>query len=188
MLQGRRVLIWLVAGAGLALFLFLGDPSSSSTPTEVATLPDDEPDVYMTDMELTRFNEQGTIAMVTYADTMSVYNDTGLTRLTKPRVTLYENEDEQWRITANEANVYENEDIEFASNVIAVQTNDTPPLIIASEELTIRQSGTFITSDTAVQILQGRQTIDAIGMEVDLQSDEPVIHLLEEVSFSYDPT
>lgn len=188
MIQSRRILIWLIAGAGLALFLFYGDPSTPESELIASDLPEDQPDVFMTDMALTQFNEQGTIAMTTLAETMAVYNDSGLTTLTRPRVTLFENDRANWRITANLAKVFDNEDIQFTSNVLAVQTTDTPPIIIASEELTVRQSGTLITSESAVQILQGRQTVNAIGMEVNLQSDDPIIHLLEEVSFSYDPT
>lgn len=188
MLQNRRNAIFIFIGIIIVAFWLLRPDSEPVSELSGTELPEDSPDVYITGLDLTRYDVNGIATMTTQAQTMAVYNERGQSVLTKPNVTLFDNSVDTWRITSNTAIVFDNDDVEFQSNVIAVQTTSNPPLIIASDSIRVQDKGTRIRSDLPVQILQGKQAIDAVGMEIELDTIKPIIHLLADVNFNYDPS
>jgi LPS export ABC transporter protein LptC len=169
--------------------VFIGFNSSSSTAVEsLFELPEEIPDVYMTNMDLTRYSATGEPTLKVLASTVATYNDSGTSLLTAPIVTLVKDHENDWRITAQKAVVYDNEDIEFFNDVIVTQLNTTPASIVKSEYMKVTEQGNLVTTEKPVEITQGKQIIDAIGMNVNLDTISPIIHLKNEVTFFYDPT
>jgi LPS export ABC transporter protein LptC len=151
-------------------------------------LPDNPPDVYMTGMNLTRFNGTGQVEMKTEAESLAVYEADGVSLLAKPRVTLVTDSQDSWLITADEAQLFDNEDIEFKNSVVITQLNSTDPMMLTSEFLSVKNQGELVSTDLPVQIVKGSQVTNAIGMEVKLDTIKPIINLLSDVTFEYDPS
>jgi LPS export ABC transporter protein LptC len=105
-----------------------------------------------------------------------------------PNVTLTEKSEDSWLITAKEALLHENEDIEFKHDVLISQLNSEPPLTITSDFMSVTKQGTLVKTDLPVQIVKGKQVTNAIGMEVKLDTIKPIINLLSDVNFEYDPS
>ena len=119
---------------------------------------------------------------------MAVYEERGENILTQPEVKLVEDGETNWTISSRHATVFSNDDIVFSEDVIAVNNRLSPPLIVATEFMKVTNKGELISTDVPVQIIQGKQTMNAVGMEVKLDTIEPVINLLSDVSFQYDPS
>lgn len=161
-----------------------------ASPLEETTLnlPDDSPDVYITGLQLTQFNAQGQKVMMTEAESMSVYNDSDLSRLETPLIQQLDGQQVAWRITAQEALLFSNEDIELINDVLILQQNVPSPIQVSSEWMRYAQATEIIETDRPVEVIQGPQTVTAVGMSVNLGTIEPVIQLLSDVNFYYDPS
>jgi len=186
----KTAALWASIAVVLVVFFWLNQsPQQDQEDNENALiLPDNPPDIYVTGMNLSRFDEQGNLVMTTLADSLAVYEGDGKSLLTNPDVILSSNSIESWRIQADDAVLYSNEDLEFLNNVRVLQLNSDPATQITSDYLKATQQGNFIETDKPVQIVKGKQSMNAIGMTVNLDTIEPVIHLLSDVSFIYDPS
>lgn len=184
----RNVLVWIIVAVAIAGY-FVIQPESTTDQLEAEnTLPDDNPDIFITGLDLTRFGPSGDIILKTLADTMAVYDERGESILTEPKVSLIENGEASWIISSQKATVFSNDDIEFTSDVVATNNQLQPPLVVETQYMKVTQKGELISTDVAVQIVQGKQTMSAVGMQVKLDTIEPVIQLLSDVSFQYDPS
>jgi LPS export ABC transporter protein LptC len=188
MLGKRNLSLWIIVAFSAVLFFWLNQSNETAQPVSEIELPADSPDVYITGLDLTRYNSDGKVVMTTKAETLSVFESTGLSYMTKPDVVIREQEIDTWRIKAKTATIFDNEDIEFSENVLVVQLTAAPPVIIASDSLKVTRKGQLISTDQAVQIVKGNHSTNAIGMEVKLDTIEPIIQLLSDVRFQYDPS
>ena len=186
-----RTLLLMVLIGMAALLLILLMSSDERLAAEIKsqiTLPVDSPDIYVTGMALTRYDHQGNNIMTVDADTVSIYNNSGQSLLSQPVVVLTVAGQQTWHIRADQALVMANDDIEFRHKVVATQLNAAPATRVGSEFMRVSDQGQRISTDLAVTIVKGRQTVDAIGMTVQLDAPEPVINLLSEVNFVYEPS
>lgn len=158
------------------------------TATPEVVLPDDSPDIYITEMDTTRFNKAGQPVMRAQGESLAVYNETGKSNIVRPIVTLLSNNIDTWRVTSEKAIISSNEDIEFITDVVAINLQSTPEAVIRTNYLIITRQGELIETELAVEITQGTQILNAVGMEIELNAVEPVIHLKSEVKFHYDPS
>jgi len=185
-MQYPKLLLWLLIGlAGLFYMRFSADRVEPVTASEI-DLPADSPDIYVTGMALTRYDDQGIRIMTVNADTLAVYNTIGQSLLGQPVVVLRQQGQTTWRVTADQATILANDDIEFRQNVVAVEVSSLPATVVTSDVMKVTDQGQRIRSDLAVNIVKGGQTADAIGMDVKLDALEPVIELLSEVNFVYE--
>lgn len=182
----RKYLIVAIITIVGAAFIWLNTNRTPSVRAELE-LPDETPDVYMTDMDLTRYSADGVPTLKVLASTVATYNESGKSLLSAPVVTLLKDRENDWKITARNAVVYDNEDIEFFYDVIVTQLNTTPTSIVKSEYMKVTEQGNLVTTDKPVEITQGRQIVNAVGMNVNLGTIDPIIHLEDEVTFFYDP-
>lgn len=187
MIRIRNAVFWLII-ASVAVWFFGFNNSKTIDLASDLELPDNPPDVYITGMDLTRFNSNGEVAMKTVAASLAVYEEEGISLLSMPKVTLTENNEDRWLITAKEALLHDNEDIEFKHDVLILQLNGEPPLTITIDFMSVTNQGEFINTDLPVQIVKGKQVTNAIGMEVKLDTIKPIINLLSDVNFEYDPS
>jgi len=185
--QYRNVIVWVILAAAAVIYIWLNNDQDTNIDTTFLFIPDDPPDVFITGMDLTRYGADGAPVLNAKAESLSVYKETKQSLMTRPIVVLSNPEEETWRVTAEKAVIHTNEDIEFISNVLSVQLNATPSVVVASDYMNVTNQGSLIETDKPVRIVKGKQVINAIGMEVKLDTIKPVIHLLSEVSFTYDP-
>lgn len=179
---------WLIVALAVAIFIWQSQSSSPVTENTDLQLPEEIPDVYMTDMDLIRYSETGEPDLKVTASTVSVYNDSGQTLLSEPDVLLFNSSDNEWKITAVNAIVYENDDIEFFNDVYVQQLNSQPITVLQSDYLKVTEQGNLIVTDHPVQITQGKQIVNAVGMTLNTDTIGTTIHLESEVSLIYDPT
>ncbi|TCS37626.1 LPS export ABC transporter periplasmic protein LptC [Reinekea marinisedimentorum] len=182
----RKYLIVAVITIVGAAFIWLNSNRGPAVESALE-LPEEIPDVYMTDMDLTRYSATGVPTLKVLASSVATYNDSGKSILTAPVVTLLKDQENDWKITARNAVVYDNEDIEFFTDVVVTQLNTTPASIVKSEYMKVTEQGNLVTTDKPVEITQGKQIINAVGMNVNLDTISPIIHLENEVTFFYDP-
>lgn len=182
----KYFLIIIVALIG---FVFIWQSNSGKEVQSASIdLPSNTPDVFMTEMDLIRYSETGEPVQKVLAKTVATYNDTGKSILTLPIVTLLRDQQSNWKITAKEAIVYDNEDIEFFSDVIVTKLNSEPVSVVKSDYMKVTEQGNLVITEEPVEITQGKQIINAVGMKVNLGTISPIIYLKDQVTFSYDPT
>ncbi len=183
-----RLTLWLIIICAAVLYLWVNNhPGKSDSQVENAEI-ENTPDLYITDMDLTRYSIDGIANMHTKADTFSYYEEEGEGLLSWPHVILIDDEIETWKIESRRAVIHDNEDIEFFTDVVAKKMDAVPILIVNSDYIKYSNSTNFISTQTPVEITQGKQVVNAIGMTVNLNQTEPVIDLLTEVTFSYEPS
>ncbi|WP_320827402.1 LPS export ABC transporter periplasmic protein LptC [Reinekea sp.] len=187
-MQYPKLLLWLLIGLAALLYMrFSADQVDSITASDI-DLPADSPDIYVTGLALARYDEQGIEIMTVNANSLAVYNSIGQSLMSQPVVVLSQQGQTTWRVTADQAIILANDDIEFRHNVVAVQVSSVPATVVRSDVMQVSDQGKRIRSDLAVNIVKGGQTVDAIGMDVKLDTLEPVIELLSEVTFVYEPS
>lgn len=187
----KRFAQFLLWAAALLLAVWLIDLSpGSEEPADTAALalPEDAPDVYITGLELTRYNAEGQPILQTAAESMSVYNAESESRLTEPTIYRLAQNIPTWKITSEQASLFGNDNIEFRRDVVVAQQNVNDPLIVTSEQMRYAQQQQWIETDQPVEVVQGNQRVTAVGMTVNLDTIEPVIQLLSDVDFYYDPS
>ena len=85
-----------------SVFFWLNEQPQETEESVELVLPDNPPDIYITGMDLTRFDNEGHVIMTTKADSLAVYEASGKSYLTFPDVILSENDQETWQILAND--------------------------------------------------------------------------------------
>lgn len=184
----RSVFIWIVVIGSAAIYFWL-DENKQGDPTElsISEVPDASPDAVLTGMNLTRYNSLGVATLNAKAESLAIYNDTGLSFMEQPNVILLNDQEGQWQITSERAVIDDNEDIEFFTNVTTVQLDTTSPVTMTSDYMKILNQGRLVKTDRPVNIIRGAQIIDSLGMTINLETREPIVTLLSEVKFYYEP-
>lgn len=184
----RNITLWL-AMAGVAIWLiFFNRPEPAPTALPSTNLPENSPDYYIEGLDLSRMDANGELVLTNQSASLAVYEDQNISIFTAPTVELYQQQVARWQIKSVSAELLNNDDIEFSTSVSIVQLNSDIPVTIHTEFLKISEQGQRISTDQPVEIIKGQQVTHAVGMVVTLNSPEPTIHLLSDVSFIYDPS
>lgn len=187
MLNLRNAVLWLVI-AGVAVWLI----SLKQSPTEqvassLPNIPENTPDIYIEGLDSSRMNSAGELVLTTQAHSLAVYEQENISLFEQPTVQLYQEQNPRWQITSQSAQLMAEDDIEFLRDVEVIQLNANTPISIFTDYLLVTEQGQRISTDQPVKILKGQQVTNAVGMEVKLDTIEPLINLLSDVSFIYDP-
>lgn len=174
--------------AGVATWLILQQPFGRQLESLPAiALPADNPDIYIEGLTSTRLNNAGELVLTTEAKTLAVYEQDNISLFQQPIVELYRQQTARWQIRSSEGKLLRGDDIEFINQVEVIQLDATPPIRIYTDYLKVTDDGQRISTDRPVEILKGKQITNAVGMEVKLDTIEPLIKLLSDVSFRYEP-
>ncbi|MDN3648732.1 LPS export ABC transporter periplasmic protein LptC [Reinekea marina] len=187
MVQSRPIIPILIAIAAASLLYLLQEDDIQPSEEQSIVLPEGSPDIYMTGVDITRYDEQGQATLHAKGESLTVFNDPKRTVFAQPIIHLIDQEQRTWRITSSIAFIDENDNIDFQENVVATQLISSPPLILRTEQLLVDPAKNALKSDLAVQVTQGQQRIKAIGMTAELDTMGTNIHFLSEVSFVYEP-
>lgn len=182
----RNLLIWLLSiTAGVIFIQFIQqEPSEQQNDVSVA---DELPDARAENIHMVRV-ENGLKTIETLADHLESYDKRGESYLTNPDVTLFKLTQANWHIVSDTATVFTNNDIHFIGNVVVTQLNEVPAMILKTDFLSYSEVSQRIFSDQAVNAVKGLQRMNAIGMEVELDTINPIIHLLSDVNLEYEPS
>lgn len=177
-----------LAVATAALFVLLQPDLDIPNPSEgVLSLPADTPDIFVTGVNLTRFDRAGQLQLSLIGESLALYNDRDETFVNQPDVTLYNDQQANWRITSAVATLFGAEQALFEGDVVATELERSTTAQLFSEAMTINPTEQTLSSDVFVRLSQGPNTATAIGMTAKVDTMGSTIHLLSEVTFSYDP-
>ena len=186
MLPVRNLLFWALAlVAGIIVLQLLQqrpNPQQQATPDE-----QELPDITAEHIHVVR-TKSGTKTLETVADFLESYNGRGETYLTNPDVTLFTEQHPHWHIISDNATVFSNNDIHFQGHVVVTQLTEVPNVVVNTEFLSYSEVKQLITTDQPVQAVKGLQRANAVGMEVELDTIRPIIHLLSDVNLEYEPS
>ena len=129
------------------------------------------------------FDEQGKIHYTLRADRQISYIDAE-TLLEQPYIQLYQENDSRWniiarsgRISAAQENLSDVEEITFSGDVEVYQLDQFGNrTVLATEILTLEPAEDILTTEAAVTIVGDVFEQSAVGMRVDLNSEEYVFH------------
>lgn len=188
-LQRHHLLLVTAIVAG-AVFTWFASQDNDSTTQQVSAfeLPEQTPNIYMTDIKLTRYNSLGQAEVYIESKDVAVYQSRGETLLSEPDITLLNQAKNDWKITANRAVLYDNDDVEFFTDVTMIeQTTALTATSLSSDYFFVTDSGQWVSTDRAVAVRQANNRSNAIGMTADLSTPSPIINLIDEVTFYYEP-
>lgn len=188
MKNSLNIVLWACALIAIVAVVLTKQDTLDENVNIAIQLPEDSPDLFLTNMDLTQIDGSGNPTMHTIADTLSVYSELGESRLTNPNVVLTQNGVLTWRVTSKYATLFDDDSITFQDDVLAVQLDASPAMTVSSEKMNVTNNGTSIDTDLPVTIIKGLQRVNAIGMIGDLNGPEPTVELLSEVRFQYDPS
>ncbi len=161
--------------ASLILILVIGtnlivDKSDKSLTSEPVAKND--PDLYMLNATITRFNESGGIQNKIVADRFTHFPLTDVTALISPNIRLFPTKDEKpWDIQAKKGRLlseshYREQIVELWEDVLAVQQNDDGSFInIQTQSLTVYPDREFAETDQKVYIDDNTGRTTASGMK-----------------------
>lgn len=187
MMQSRSIFPISIALIAAILYFFLRPDNTQLQPEQSIQLPEDSPNVYMTDVDITRYNAQGVAILYAQGDSLAMYENPQRSQFDNPIIHLVENGSITWEITANVAYIDENDIMEFHQNVVATQVSSSPSLVLETEFLSVNNALQTIETNLPVQLTQGRQRVNAIGMDAKRATMGSNIHFQSEVSFVYEP-
>ncbi|GGX70264.1 LPS export ABC transporter periplasmic protein LptC [Saccharospirillum salsuginis] len=183
-----RRLLWAAALGVLAWVIWWQPVDRERLTTDRLDLPENPPDLYIQQLNQTRFDETGQPVMRTRADTLAYYEADEESLITEPVVNLLNDDPNRsdWRIVSRTATLYNNGDTLFEQDVVVrEQTNDMPS-VLETEWLKVEQDGAFATTPRPVKLTQGPQIATGVGMDAVLAGDDPVITLKSEVAIRYE--
>lgn len=182
----RNRLLWLLGIALVAAAIWWTPGSRTPEPTTGLELPADPPDLYIRDLDQTRYDIAGQPSMRTEAEDLAYYEARELSRISTPRVLLLENGTPEWRILSRTATLFNNGDVEFEQDVEVRELDATPAMTLTTDWLRAEQDGSFVTTPRPVRLVEGNQVATGVGMDADLAASDPVITLKSEVAIRYE--
>ncbi len=183
----RRLVIWLAPVVVLALFIgWQPDSTRDASSASTLALPDVPPDLYIQDLDQTRFDETGKAVMHTQAVSLAYYEDREESLIDTPVVLLLNEERSNWHIVSKTATLHNNGDTIFEEDVVVSEQVVEMPAILETQWLKVEQEGAFATTPRPVKLTQGPQLATGVGMDAELASDDPVIKLKSEVAIRYE--
>ncbi len=186
MVLSRNLLLWItLIAVGLLVTFFLPDQQNNQPATTEGTK--ELPDATATNLHMVRV-EDGQKTMETTADTLESFESKSETYLTNPDVLLFTLEVPSWNIVSRTATVFSNNEIHFIGDVIVTQLDQTPSMVINTDFLSYSEINQLIETDKPVTAVKGKQRMNAIGMRVNLDTIDPIIHLLSDVNLEYEPS
>lgn len=157
------------------------------SPTDTLSGDPDDPDrvdFFIQDAFITRFNEQGELAYLLVSPRLQHYPATEMTRLESPLVTLPGDTGDA-QISSDYGTIPDDESqIELAGNVRVIDNSASEtPWVLTTSVLTLLPPEHYAETHAPVQIQQGVNRTDAIGMQAWLK--EHRVDLLSEVRGYY---
>lgn len=171
--MSRRVTVILILlfGAGLLLVWrpFSGDANGSNAATTRAM----QPDFTAFGLETRIFEGDGLLAHKIKSETMSHYNQIGLTELSHPVYTVFSKQGEElWEVSAAQGTFYDDQTLILERDVeILALDPDTHIKQVLTEYLIVDLKNESMSTEHPVSILGPRLLIRGNGMTADLKAE-----------------
>lgn len=142
-------------------------------------------DYYITDFSAMALDQQGLPQHQLQAAQLSYFTDSETTQLTKPTLQVYEGKKVVWQIVAEQGEIHQQQDeVVLQGKVRLVQKTEESPLRLSTSLLKIHPQQGRAETDRAVTLLQGGNRIDAVGMQMEQESQR--LLLLSQVRGQYE--
>lgn len=185
----RHPLLRLLALGVLAmpLFMMLMNPQPKMDPLDYLLASTgqtiSEPESYMTQLKLTRFNDEGRIQYEFQARRAARQADTDVTIATDPQITFRESP-KPWFLESNFGKLSADRSrVDLWDSVSARHLNDE--LRIDTTALTLYPDRHYAETDRAVRMSGKNSTTEATGLRADLNEERFI--LLSDVRSTHDP-
>jgi lipopolysaccharide export system protein LptC len=135
-----------------------------------------DPDYFLHNFTATSMDTKGMPAYKVKARHLEHYPDDDSMKLQYPFFSFYENNINTWNAESEEALVVENgKKIHLSGNVILNQrqnsSKDSPPIKLTAEQLTIEPKRDIAHTKSKIELRQGENTINSVGMRADLKKN-----------------
>jgi len=144
-------------------------------------------DYYLEDFSTVIMDKTGTPYYKLSSPHLDHYPVNQITKIKKPELFIYNSQEYPWKLIANNAQISNNgNQIDFSGNVKLNKSsaNFNENIVIIADELSIFIKEQFAKSKTKVTIIQGNNSIQANGMELNLLKQTLV--LSNQVSGKYE--
>jgi lipopolysaccharide export system protein LptC len=169
----------------VALGNWLGEQGVKEVDTRLAEEPGVRQDYYINDVTITALDKRGRPQHRLQASQLSHFTAQAQTRLEKPNLQIYKGNKVEWRITAEEGEIHQEEDeVLLEGNVRLVQGGGETPLRLFTPALRIQTALGRADTDRAVTLIQADNRIDAVGMQIEQESQR--LLLLSQVRGRYE--
>ncbi len=150
----------------------------------LATEPGMQQDYYLNDFSVTALDEKGQPQHRLQANQLSHFSNGVQTELRQPTLEVYRQGKVEWRVVAERGEFNPQQDeVLLQGKVKLLQSSGTAPLQLTTSSLRIQPQQGRAETDQPVTLIQAKNRIDAIGMEIDQQKQR--LRLLSKVRGHY---
>lgn len=171
----------------VALGNWLGEEGVKQIDSRLAAPAEAKHDYYIKDFTITALDKRGQPQHRLEADQLSHFNDTETTHLTKPSLQVYEGKKVLWRINAEKGEIQRQQDevlLQGKVRLVQAKTKEHAPLRLNTSLLRINPDQGRADTDRAVTLIQGNNRIDAVGLQMEQESQR--LLLLSQVRGHYE--
>lgn len=146
------------------------------------------PDYTMDDVDLTAFDERGNPELKLQAKSIVHYPKDGSMDLEAPHALVFEQEGPPWRVVSERGWLSDDLAVVRLLGHAELQRDawqGTGPIKVVTRDVSIQTETRFIETDRAVKAWMGENTLEAVGMRLDLTRE--TLRLLARVKGYYVP-
>ncbi len=144
-------------------------------------------DYYLDEFSTIIMDETGTPYYKLSSPHLDHYPVNQITKIQEPELYIYNSKDYPWKLNANKARVSNKGNLIFFSGGVKLDkssANLNENIVIIAEELSVYVKEQFVKSKTNVTIIQGKNSIKAVGMELNLK--DHTLNLSSQVNGRYE--
>ncbi|VAW99305.1 hypothetical protein MNBD_GAMMA22-1492 [hydrothermal vent metagenome] len=144
-------------------------------------------DYYLNEFSTVIMDETGTPYYKLSSPHLDHYPVNQITKIKKPKLLIYNSKEYPWKLDAEKARVSNKGNLIFFSGGVKLNkssANLSENIVIIADELSVYVKEQFAKSATNVTIIQGKNSIKAIGMELDLKNH--TLNLSSQVNGKYE--
>lgn len=169
----------------VALGNWLGEQGLKRVDIKLAEEPEVRQDYYINDVTITALDKRGRPQHRLQAAQLSHFTAKAESRLEKPQLQVYKENKVEWRVTAEQGEIHQEQDeVLLEGKVRLVQGGSKAPLRLYTPALRIQTALGRADTDRAVTLIQADNRIDAVGMQIEQESQR--LLLLSKVRGRYE--
>ena len=183
----KNLLLITIALLLVALGNWVSEEGVKQVETRLVEKPETRHDYYINDFTITALDKRGQPRHRLEADQLSHFNATETTLLTQPKLQVYEGKKVLWRINAEQGEIQRQQDevlLQGKVRLVQSKTGERAQLRLDTSLLRISPEQGRADTDRAVTMIQGNNRIDAVGLQMEQESQR--LLLLSQVRGRYE--
>ena len=167
----KRYIATILTAFGVVGYLAMDD-SSSPTKVQNGNTQSSEPDFIIHGLSAENYGKDGKLSQQIDAITATHFPDTDTTVLTEPSVVVHKNELPRWGIRSNTGKLDSQQMLQLEGDILIVPMEEGNTLSLSTQELNIDLNKHVADTDKAVLIESDTTELQAIGMSLDLNTQQ----------------